>query len=63
MTDPDFKSRDCYRADGMHKHRYHPKRAAKLAARQLGPGYRVYRCPFCGGWHVGHRPDYPRPLP
>lgn len=24
--------------------------------RMAAPGLNVYRCHFCNGWHVGHRP-------
>lgn len=53
------------------KHTYHRKHEAKLAARRTmamtnGPKRGrivVYRCPWCGSFHLGHPPSYPRVLP
>lgn len=28
---------------------------ASLRRRDTAIGVHVYRCPHCGGWHVGHR--------
>lgn len=54
-----------YRAMCSGKRRHANKRRAKVAAlrvcsidrKQRGgdtPPVRVYRCPYCAGWHVGH---------
>jgi hypothetical protein len=38
------------------------RRAARRRARQIrgtgGPHFKAYRCDFCHGLHVGHRPGY-----
>lgn len=33
----------------------HDARAAAVAGRARGEVVREYACPFCGGWHIGHR--------
>ena len=59
--------RRAYACDG--KRREPNKLAARLAAERVGdPDLSAYRCPHCGGWHVGHnrvvraprRPPYKR---
>lgn len=41
------------------KRRYPTSRAAKAARRSIqrvgGRALEVFRCPWCEGWHVGHR--------
>lgn len=45
------------------------KRIALLTTSGLGPGEGrenprkagTYRCPWCGFWHVGHKPPKPKP--
>jgi hypothetical protein len=49
------KARHCYRADGIPKKRY--TRAAARAQAVLNDGYHAYRCPNCGTWHVGAKPN------
>lgn len=42
------------------KVRHAGRRAARRAAddaRARGVRVSPYRCPFCGGWHVGHPPS------
>jgi hypothetical protein len=46
-----FKSRDCYREDGVPKKRYTYDEAEEQAG--LQPGYHAYECPQCEWWHVG----------
>ena len=60
--------RDC-----LDKQAFTRRRAEEIAARmrqhnQPGSRIRIYACPICGGWHLGHalgnepeRPREPRP--
>jgi rubrerythrin len=34
------------------------RREAELLSRVHGGGFSVYRCPWCGCWHVGSRQPY-----
>lgn len=45
-----YDSFDKIRRGCVSKRRFASRKAAKQAARKLG--YRIYRCPFCGKWHL-----------
>ena len=48
-----------WRADGQPKVRYATRHEALIAAeeraKETGTVLSVYRCPYCGGWHMGRR--------
>jgi len=48
-----------WRGDGQAKVRYGSQgealSAAEDRAREAGADLQVYRCEFCGGWHMGRR--------
>lgn len=45
-----YDSFDKIRKGCLNKRRFTSRKAAKQAAKKLG--YRIYRCPFCGKWHL-----------
>ncbi len=52
--------RACKRDDGMGKRAYSSKGLAKRFIRRGGISHRrreasIYRCAFCGWWHIGHK--------
>lgn len=47
----DVRERACRR-----KRRHDLPADARAAAHRTSPRHRHYRCPFCGGWHVGRPP-------
>jgi hypothetical protein len=48
-----YKSRDCYREDGVPKKRYTQDEAEEQANLQEEGSYHAYLCPQCEWWHVG----------
>ncbi|MDA8365935.1 MAG: hypothetical protein M0Z62_03125 [Actinomycetota bacterium] len=50
-----------WRADGAPKARYATSSAAERASLwarlEHGSDLHPYQCEFCGGWHLGSRPD------
>jgi hypothetical protein len=52
---------DHWRADGQPKARFPTQDAANRASLRLrleeGVDLDPYPCPYCGGWHLGNRPD------
>ena len=52
---------DHWRADGQPKSRFPTEDAANRASLRLrleeGADLDPYPCPYCGGWHLGNRPD------
>jgi hypothetical protein len=50
-----------WRADGQAKARFSSEQEANRAAfgyrLEHGTDLAAYRCDFCGGWHLGNRPD------
>lgn len=50
-------ARSCRTAGGISKRQFDSKATAKRAARRVGHGLSVYRCPVCDWWHLGHAPQ------
>ena len=58
----EFKSRECYTAEGHRKQTY-SRVEAKARARRMGKQVKAYRCGICGWWHCGNKPEAPRSAP
>lgn len=58
MTGVVFKPRECFNRHGEPKVPFVSKRDAKNAARGLRHGDpQVYRCGYCGSFHIGNHAD------